>query len=63
MLNKEATVRHVIKCCDVGTARNGSREEVVSTEDLKVKWEVEMRRKGLQPEEPANSKTQRQYTT
>lgn len=52
-----------MKCYDVGTTRNGSREEVISTEDLKVKWEVQMKSKGLQPEEPANSKTQRQHTT
>lgn len=28
---------HVLKCYGVGTARNGSREEVISTTDLKLK--------------------------
>lgn len=41
MSNKQAFVIHVVKCCDVGMTRNCFREEVISTEDLKVEKEME----------------------
>ena len=34
---KQAIVIYMIKYCDVGTTRNDFREQVIATEDLKVK--------------------------
>lgn len=43
---KPAIVIYMIKHCDVGTTRNGFRELVIATEDLKVKKEMEGRTEG-----------------
>ena len=40
---KQAIVIYMIKYCDVGTTRNDFREQVIATEDLKVKKEMEGR--------------------